>query len=33
MMKQMYQSGDPEMKKIIAESWTKAQSKDNKFDL
>lgn len=27
MMKEMYQNGDPEMKKIIAESWTKAQTK------
>jgi calcyclin binding protein len=28
MMKEMYQSGDPEMKRIIAESFTKAQSGD-----
>ena len=26
MMKEMYQNGDPEMKKIIAESFTKSQS-------
>ena len=26
MMKEMYQNGDPEMKRIIAESWTKAQN-------
>lgn len=26
MMKEMYQSGDPEMKKLIAESWTKART-------
>lgn len=26
MMREMYQNGDPEMKKIIAESWTKARS-------
>jgi calcyclin binding protein len=28
MMKEMYQNGDPEMKRVIAESWTKAQSGD-----
>jgi calcyclin binding protein len=26
MMRDMYQSGDPEMKRIIAESWTKSRS-------
>ena len=30
MMRDMYQSGDPEMKKIIAEAWTKSQTGGNK---
>jgi len=29
MMKEMYQNGDDNMKKIIAESWTKAQDKNS----
>jgi calcyclin binding protein len=33
MMREMYENGDPEMKKIIAESWTKARTGDNKLDL
>ncbi len=30
MMREMYQNGDPEMKRIIAESWTKSKSGENK---
>lgn len=30
MMKELYQSGDPNMKRMIAESWTKAQDKQQK---
>jgi calcyclin binding protein len=35
MMRDMYQSGDPEMKRIIAESWTKSKSGETPkgFDL
>jgi len=35
MMREMYQNGDPEMKKIIAESWTKAQTEKgaDKFNI
>lgn len=29
MMREMYQNGDPEMKKIIAESWTKSREGKN----
>ncbi len=33
MMKQMYENGDDNMKRMIAETWTKSQSqKDHKFD-
>lgn len=30
MMKEMYESGDDEMKKMIAQSWTKAQDETGK---
>lgn len=30
MMKEMYQNGDPEMKKMIAEAWTKSHDEMNK---
>lgn len=30
MMKDMYQNGDPEMKKMIAEAWTKSQNEQMK---
>ena len=35
MMREMYQNGDPEMKRIIAESWTKSRSGETPkgFDL
>ena len=35
MMREMYQNGDPEMKKIIAESWTKSRdgSNPNNFNI
>ena len=28
MMRDMYQNGDPEMKRMIAEAWTKSKSRD-----
>ena len=30
MMRDMYQNGDPEMKKMIAEAWTKSQDEQLK---
>ena len=30
MMKEMYESGDDEMKKVIAQSWTKAHDEQTK---
>ena len=33
MMKKMYETGDPEMKRTIAKAWTEGQNKQKEFPM